>query len=185
MALVTPAEVASHLNITPSPTGAELTKLTEHTTAALEYVESQCGPLGDAEGDELTFSVRPSGDSLVLPAARLAAVTEVRDPDDALVDVAPAQVDLLAGVVERVPVSGPGTWQVTVTLEGRGASLKLAVKIIAGHLWETQRGRTDPHRAAMHANGGDRDRVPVSPTGFAIPARAAQLISPFVLPGFA
>lgn len=176
MPIVTANQLAKHLNIT-TPTSDQSAKLEEHLAAAIEHVQSRCGPL---DVTEQTMKVRTAGTFLVLPATRLGTVTEVRDPSGDVVDVDADAIDLEAGIVE-VPHPMPGTWQVKVTPVEPPKSLKLAVMIIAGHLWETQRGRGDQQRAAMLAAGGDAPRPAGS--GFAIPSRASDLMAPYLLPG--
>lgn len=178
MTIVQIDEVAAHLNMGSAP-AAELAKLNEHTAAAIEYVQSLVGPLDPEVTTTLvTYQV---GRMLTLPASRLAAVNEVRDPQGAVVDVSPADIDLPAGII-TTPWVAPGPWEVDVTPRPVPESVKLAVKIIAGHLWETQRGRGVPERAAAYAAGGE-DITPRR--GFAIPSRALELLAPHLTPGFA
>lgn len=181
MAEVTVEVIAEYLRIPPAERADAQADLVEVTAAAIEHVETLCGPHAD---DTRTLTVRASGSSVLLPVTRLSAVLEVRRPDGTVVDVDPVDVDLLAGIlVLRDPT--PGDWQVDVAFTGRAASLTLAVKIIASHLWETRRGTADPARRRVYANGDAREPVRSVPIGVAIPSRASQLMAPYVVPGFA
>lgn len=179
---VTPEVIAEYLRIPAGERADAQDDLVEVTAAAIEHVETLCGP--HADDDTRTLTVRASGSSVLLPVTRLSAVLEVRRPDGTVVDVDPVDVDLLAGIlVLRDPT--PGDWQVDVAFTGRAASLTLAVKIIASHLWETRRGTADPARRRLYANGDAREPVRSVPIGVAIPSRASQLMAPYVVPGFA
>lgn len=178
-AFVTPAELAEWMN---APQLAADDKLTEALAAALEWTADKVGPL---EAVARAYTVWPSGRSLVLTDSHLTSVSSVVDPDGTTVDVPASRVNLLAGVIE-VNQRGrlkDGPWTVTATTREHGDAVKLAVKIIASHLYEVHRGRAgNPTvQAAMAAVTpvGDPDDAP---RGFAIPARAAQLLKPFLRP---
>jgi len=179
MAVVSVEEFAQHMNMTtPQAESSEYRKLAEHLDSAIENVEARVGPLSDVAQ---TYPVHASGKYLVLPVTHVTQVTTLVDPSGNTVTLNPANVDLLSGVI-TMPYSRTGAWQVTASTREHAASVKLAVKIIAAHLWETQRGRGDATRAGMFGGGGD-DTVPNTPIGFAVPSRAADLLAPFVLPG--
>ncbi|MCP2265569.1 hypothetical protein ACFQHV_00995 [Promicromonospora thailandica] len=157
--------------------------LQECLDAALEWTTDKVGPLEDVAR---TYEVWPSGRSLVLPDTHLVAVTEVRDPDGNLVEVPARRINRLAGVIE-VAARGriiTGTWTVVAQARSHGSSVRLAVKIIASHLFDTQRGRATNVATAGLMGGatpvGDPSGVP---KGFAIPSRAAELLKPFLRPG--
>lgn len=75
-------------------------------------------------------------------------------------------------------VTAEGYVTVTYAVAGQlvPASLKLATLIIAGHLWETQRGTSPSQLGLQQAD----DTVFVPGRGFAIPDRARELLAPFV-----
>ncbi|MGN8245240.1 hypothetical protein ACTHAM_002359 [Cellulomonas soli] len=173
---VTVQAVADHMRMTLSADEGELAKLTEHTASALEWAVSEVGPLGEVSQ---TIDVQQSGRYLVLPMTHLAEVTSVIDPSGAEVAVTAAQVDRLAGII-TVPHLRAGDWRVAVRTDQQRASVSLAVKIVAAHLWETQRGKGDPQRRQMMA--GQDDQLAPTRVGFAVPRRAAQLIAPFRIP---
>jgi len=179
---VTLSEFADHINAPSYATDAKWkTKLQEVLDAALESVEEKVGPLGDAARTERVYA---TGRSLVLGATHLESVTSVVDPHGNTVTINEnTDVNHLSGIVE-IPRATKGSWRVTYRVVQDKASLRLAVKIIGEHLWETQRGSREGARGAMMgqaASDGDGHL-----RGFAIPRRAAQLIQPFVkLPGIA
>lgn len=173
---VTLEDLASFMNDTSLAEGNKAPLLKEHLDAAIEYVTSKVGPIGDAAIDFDVYA-GPNQRQLVLPATHLKAVTSVTDPDGRTVTInLRRDADLLSGVV-TVPHPRQGTWTIAAQARDTVTSCELAIKIIAQHLWGTQRG-TGGGRAAMFANQGDDDGP--TPVGFAIPHRAAQLLEPFV-----
>lgn len=167
---VTLQELASFLKAPSYAEGAEATLLQTVLDAAIENVESRVGPLAAAE---VEYAVRPNGCNLVLPVTHLTSVGDVTDPDGNVIDVDQLDTNLLSGIVS-VPYVRRGTWTVAATSTAAGASLKLAVQIIASHLWEVQRGGGSRPGFGQPVTDGAPVRM-----GFAIPARAAELIAPF------
>lgn len=172
---VTVAEFANHMN-KPDPDPEDQAKLQDHLDAALEWVTEKVGPLTGVAQD---FAVFTGGRFLVLPATHLLAVVSVTDPFGNDVTIAAQKIDRLAGIIE-VPRSVSGEWTVRASTREHGKAVRLAVLIIASHLYETQRGRAgNAPRDAMHASGGMEGGS--TPVGFAIPNRAADLLAPFVI----
>jgi len=165
---VTLADLADYLAITAAD--SRYAQVQDVLDATLEHVASIVGPAGAS-----TVTVRPTGYKLILPATNLATVGTVTDPLGAV--VTPTDTDLASGVVTIATVVTPGAYTVTVT-RGDSASVDEAVRIIAKHLWETRRGRAG--RDAAFAQGDEQ-----VPMGFAIPRRAAELLAPVTVPGFA
>jgi len=165
---VTLADLTGYLGITNAD--IRYTQVQDVLDATLEHVASIVGPAGAP-----TVSVRPTGYRLILPATHLAVLGAVTDPLGAV--VTPTDVDLAAGVVTLGTVVTPGAYTVTLT-RTTSASVDEAVRIIAKHLWETRRGRAG--RDAAMAQGDEQ-----VPMGFAIPRRAAELLAPLTVPGFA
>lgn len=152
----------------------EKTMLAEALASAIEHVESKTGPIVSASR---TYEVRPSRDKLVLPDTFLVEVAEVRDPDGRVVE--PFDVNLPAGIVELAATpSTRRAWTVVARSRADVSSLKLAVKIIASHLFDTVRRR--PGAAGTTYPSGE-DGAPDG-DGFAIPRRAATLIGPYRRP---
>lgn len=167
---VTLQELASWMAMSTPPSGQTQTDLQSALDAALGYVENRVGAIAQASRE---YKVYPQGALLVLPIVRVEAVTTVVDPDG--VEVTPTATNLLSGIVTLPVVPTDGRrWTVTATSEATRAELLEAVKIIASHLYEVHRGR-----GAIPNNGGypttDDGRATL-PAGFAIPARAQQLI---------
>lgn len=179
MSVVALADFKEHLN-KPTEVSSEDAELQRKLNAAEALVSKRCGPLGSTA---ITVTAHLSGDRLVLPATRLATVAEVRDPSGQVVTLADGATNLLSGIV-RVPYRRAGAWAVDITTtrdlatDERLADLHEAVLIIAAHLWETQRV---PGRAARPGQPPE----PQPGRGFAIPNRAATLMAPYTLPGFA
>ncbi len=181
MSVVTVAELAQQLNrAAPAAGSADETELQLYVDAAEAHVTKECGPLVSASR---TYRVYPSGTNLVLSGTRLTAVTSVTDPDGNVVTVDPDDVNLLAGIVNvRDWGSHSGPWSVVasggpVTIR---PDLKLAVLIIAAHLYETQR-TTQPGRPGF----GGGEVPPGASPGYAIPNRAAELMRPHRIVAFA
>jgi hypothetical protein len=167
-------DLKAHLGITSNRDDGELQEMLD---AAEAWTSRHIGlPVGAATHD---FRVYSDSTQLLLPATGLSGDVTVTDPTGAA--VTGASVDLAAGIV-RVPYRRSGTWTVTLTRPagtGLEPDLRLAVLIIAAHLWETQRG---PAPAGPLA---DPDAVPAFGAGFAIPNRAQDLLSGFRLPATA
>lgn len=170
---VTLADLAAFMGITSAD--PRYTQLQGVLDATVEHVEGMVGPVGGAG----TFVVQPSGARLVLPAVRLVSVDGIEDPNGVAVTVTDCTVNLAAGVIVLPAApSVAGGYTVTVTTPDSYRADE-AVRIIAQHLWETRRGR---YGARADAFAGDADPVPL---GFAIPRRAAELLAPLMVPGFA
>lgn len=141
----------------------------------INEVEKRCGPILPKTR---TLTVYQTGAHLVLPATRLEGTVVVTTP--AGTAVTPSQVDLLAGIVTVVGGHRPGPWTVTITptppADGetngpRDVSLVEAAYVIAGQVFNARRGR----RGRPQSSGSE---VPDgTPAGFAIPARALELMA--------
>ncbi len=175
---VTLADLLDYLRVPAGAPGTDQVKLSETLNATLEHVAYLVGPLEHVARDVVVW---PSGCSLVLPDTHLTEVQSVTNPDGTLIDVPARGLNLLAGVIEfpRGLIRGP--WTVRYTGREHAASVRLAVKIIASHLWETQRGRDAGAgaRSGIAVPVGDDSPVRM---GFAIPSRAAELLKPFLRP---
>lgn len=173
---VTLAELATFLNAPQLADGDRAELLQETLDAALENVADAVGPL---DGVAVEVLVWPSGRSLVVPDTHLVSVNRIIDPGGAELDPPQGGVNHLAGVIEFPRPLARGEWLVEYQAREHADSVKLAVKIIASHLWEVQRGTGDGVRGRVATPMGDPQ-----PTGrgFAIPARAAELLRPFKRP---
>ena len=169
------ADVKLYLDKTNTKDDAELQQMVD---AANEEVADI---VGGFESTTVTEYVAPLPDGTVLLRHRPTGPVTLNDGTITgfLVD---ADAGLLRGVV-RAPRNpwawAPGPLTATYTT-GTGqvpASVRLAVCVIAGHLWETQRGGSSPNALALQS--GPEEPIPAG-LGFAIPNRARELLAPYV-----
>ena len=132
--------------------------------------------------DVLVLKRMPVG-SLVSVSSRYAAVTTPLTLSD-------YELDPETGLL-RTALGTPfyGTYTVTYT-SGRDdlpAAIRLAVLVIAEHLFETQRrpGFTTDAPAGFGGADGIPDATNSTPMGFAIPSRAQELLAPYMIPRIA
>lgn len=163
-AAVTVHELGLHLGMTPaSPRYGDLGVYAAAATEALETGECAVGALVERT---VVGRVTIQGGTGLLPIGPGVSVTSVVDA----AGVTRAAADFT--VYPSGVVTGPdGVFTVTYTA-GRSAtaaglpqSYRLAILIVAEHLWQTQRG-----------NGARGRSDDVIPAGFAIPNRARQLV---------
>lgn len=162
-----------------SPEEDELNDILEAATEAAEGWRN-VGPIVTR-----TFTQRIGTDDcgrLVLPKTPVQSVTSAtRIPDDLEYLEEDLDVDSATGIVTLAGGSGlqPGDYT-TIWDAGRGevgevpVSLKWAVLIIAGHLYQTQQGPTT-NRFIGDQNAEDSYRPSA---GYLIPNRAAHLLQP-------
>lgn len=180
---VTLDELVRHLNMSDAQKTANSAELQLMLEAATELVEGRVGPIVTREVTERLEARAGRLWPTQLPVTDLGDVT---DPYDAAVTT--GYVD--AGTV-RFPTGytpACGRWSVTYSA-GRGdiadvpAGLKLAVLIVAKHLWETQRGTgSSPSRGTRgYGQASDEPIVqPVAGMGYALPNRALELMAQHV-----
>lgn len=171
---VTVTDLAEYMGITSAD--SRYGQLADVLNTAQERVDVMVGEQSSA----VVRVVQPSGGNLVLPAHRLQSVVSISDPAGTPVEVSDCVINLAAGIV--VLPSAPavaGGYTVTYETAVLYAAAE-AVKIIASQLWETRRGRVGARADAFA--GGDMVETRY---GFAIPRRADDLLSPFLVPGFA
>lgn len=166
--LVSMEQLMRHLNLDSAEDALELDGT---RSAAVDVVESYVGPV---EPRTVTERVRwPGwGHPLILRRPPVLELLSAVDADGAAVDLSLAQYGS-AGVVDCWPA---GTVSITYRA-GRDpipAALTLAALVIAGHLWETQRGP---------AGGmpGVNDEPVVIGVGYAVPNRAIELMKPYLI----
>src|SRR5882757_3091636 len=134
----------------------------------------------------VTEHVAPTRGRYALPLRYrpVVAITSIVDNYSGItIDVSDVDVDKNAGVVQRklqLPFLLLGTCEVTYTA-GLGTAVPpavtIAARIIVAHLWETQRGPS-----GFPASGGDEMVSTLS--GFAIPNRALEVLSPYLLEAY-
>lgn len=177
-ALLTLDELKAQLNITSTTHDDELNA---YVQAAIDYVNSVCGPTDNVTVVETHYGYGGTG-VLVLkqsPVVSVSAVTSAQTSNPTDYDASTFVLDSSTGLL-RLTDGGVWSLPVTVTyLAGRTevpAALNLAARIIAAHLWETQRGNS---RGRPIAGADDAD---VSPSaGYSIPRRAVELLAPYRL----
>lgn len=178
MSLPTIDDLKAHANITTNDDDAELADMLD---AAVDVVEGIVGPLGGTSVTEVHRGVR--SDCLVLrrmPVESLTAISSRSWGSESALTLADYELDADTGIVRSVYGYGfCGDYVVTYTA-GRTvlpAAIRLAVLVIAAHLWQTQRG---PSPVGPLAEPDDTFGTPGA--GFAIPNRARELLGPYARP---
>lgn len=176
MPAVTLAELKPHL--TQGASTAHLdgqeAELQSILDAAEQHVERMVGPLTvTSVADEVHTGPGP----LLLRRYPVVSVTSATSGGAVVSDL---DLDAGAGLLYGTFSWAHRSVKVSYTA-GRSvvpADLKMAVLIIAAHLWQTQRvpGRS-PGMAGSETDG--------APRGFAIPNRAVELMAPYMLSGIA
>lgn len=189
MSLPTLADLKAH---TDKVSSADDDELQEMLDAAVEVVEGIVGPIDEpASVTETHYNV--SSDVLILkrmPVGELLSVSSRYGATTTALTLGDYELDAATGLVRSA--SGcwfNGTYTVSYT-SGRDAlpaSIRLAVLIIAAHLWETQRrpGFSSDAPAGFGGADGIPDATNVTPMGFAIPSRAQELLAPYTRPAIA
>lgn len=179
MSLPTIADLKIHLNMTGTENDGELADVLD---AAVEMVGGLIGPIVSVTVTETHYGM--SSNLLLLrrmPVGALTAISARYGATSTALTLGDYELDPATGIVRTVSGSGfRGDFTVTYS-SGRAtvpADIRLAVLIIASHLWETQRVP-----GASRAFG-QPEAPPVS-RGFAIPNRAADLLAPYQMPTIA
>jgi hypothetical protein len=155
--------------------------------------EDVAGPIMQATR---TWPVDGGKSSILLPAAP-ASVTSVVESGNTLTQGTDYVVDLKSGIIFRGTIQSPyaflvGYQNITVTYVAGYAvatanvtpAHKLAARIILRQLWQADQQGTGQGRQ-INGVGVDQDTV-MTPSGFAVPRRAYELLKPTPnLPGFA
>ena len=161
-------DLKKHLNITRSTDDDELLLMLD---AANELVGSIVGPFDAAT---VTERVPVVGSAVLLSRVPAGSVV-LTDPAGS--EVTGGTVSAAARVVYDV-LTGYGS--VTAEYDTGGtdvpAAVGLATLIIAGHLWETQRGAAPVGPLAA----ADDTSLLAPGVGYAIPNRAKELLEPFI-----
>lgn len=176
MSVVPLAELKAHLDIPAGRTVSDA-ELQGMLDAAEEWVSEYIRrPIG---GGSYTYALYGQDGLIVLPTTRAVAVTAVTDATGSAVTVDAAASILPAGLV-RLSSKVSGVFTVTVTFPvAVSPSVLLATLIVAGHLWETQRGTAPTPLSQQEPSGSD---FPIPGAGYAIPNRARDLLASYVAP---
>lgn len=183
MSLPTVGDLREHTNQTDTTHDRELTDMLD---AAVEVVEGIIGPVASGTVTETHYNV--SSSVLVLRSMPVAALTAVSSRAGAVttpLTLADYELDAGTGIVRRKDGGAfYGSYTVTYST-GRAAvpaSIRLAILVVASHLWETQ---TMPGMDRMQPGFGGADGIPDAGSpgrGFAIPNRAQELLAPYRMP---
>ena len=180
MSLPTVTDLKIHDNQTSSTDDNELQ---DHLDAAIEVVEGIVGPISSGTVTETHYNV--SSDVLVLkrmPVASLVSVSSRVGATTTALTLADYELDADTGLLRAVSGAGfYGSYTVSYTV-GRSAlpaSIKLAVLIVAEHLWRTQRGVAP---SPLDVQNQEFEQASPSGVGFAVPRRAAELLAAYVQP---
>jgi uncharacterized phiE125 gp8 family phage protein len=183
VALPTVTDLKAHLNV-PAAVTDDDAELGEVLDAAIEIVADIVGPLEASPVTEIHSRV--SSGVLVLrgmPAADLTAISFRAGLTSTPLTLSDYELDATSGIV-RV-VSGSGFYgdyvvEYTAGFDTLPASIRLAVLIIAAHLFETQRMPMQGESFAPTGFGPAAGEV-VAPAGrgYALPNRALELLRPY------
>jgi uncharacterized phiE125 gp8 family phage protein len=182
VSVVTLDEVKTHLNLTEDTNDTELQDFLDAAEAA---IAAQVGPL---ESEERTDRVRSAAGSLVLPVSPVVSVTSAANADTTALTVDDLYLDGAAGVVsflDGATLVTPGFYDITY-VAGRETcppDLKLAVKELVRHLWQTQRGPTNRPGARTSDAVTSRNIPPGA--AYLLPFRVMELLAPHIQPGIA
>ncbi len=181
------ARAAIRVQATDTSHDSDLTAT--YIPATTVIVEDQVGPVMTRTG--LTYTRDGGRSTISLPSATT-GVTQVTETGTVLVANQDYTVNLASGIVTRGSVQQPyiflpGQQNIVVTYNvgyaaapaNVKANVVLAARIILAHLWQSDQQGYRPQFGAP-----DNDVV-MTPSGFAIPRRAASLLRPTPnLPGF-
>ena len=166
------ADLKAHLNITSASDDEELQLILD---AAERTVIAIAGDWGE---DAVTESVPVVGGTAILSRRPSGAVTSGGLSIGGFVDASAGVVTGLGGLygsASRITVTYPTGG------EGVPPEVLLATLIIAGHLWETQRGSA-PSALTLQDPNFDPG---AAGRGYAIPNRAQELLAPYIRPAVA
>jgi hypothetical protein len=176
------SDLKPHLNKQSSADDAELQVMLDAATEVVasyvgDYVSGAVSERVVARGGQVLLSRRPVvGDVTLTTVPGWGSLTGWDSITSAGGQVTGHTVDAASGVVYDVAACGPLTATYTVGASTVPAAVTLATVIIAGHLYETQRGVAPTPLAPDQG-----DEFALTPgLGFAIPNRAKELIEPYV-----
>lgn len=180
---VTLDQLKAHLQMTTGA-GVDDDELTMTLESATEVCEGEVGPILYRAYDE---RLTGTGGVLVVSYGPLVELTALAALDGTTYD--PANLDVSRpGVIRRVSGTFPrGRYDVAYT-SGRAevaddvpSSVKLAVMIVAGHMWETQRGRQARQGFIPGEGATPVDQGALIMSGYSLPRRALELLKPYRL----
>lgn len=175
-------DLKAHLNMSPGASGDD-PELSMHLEAATETCEGEIGPILHRTVSE-QVAVRHcvvfvSTPRLVSVQSLVSVGGTIYDPDGLDIDA--------SGLISRHSGFPRGRYDVDYTsgmFATAGvvpAAVKLAVLIVAGHTWETQRGRQGRAAFIPGEVGTPADQSELIMSGFSLPSRAIELLKPYKL----
>lgn len=172
------AREAIRLPSTDTSKDAQLTAT--YIPAVTAVIEDLVGPVMQGQR---TYVADGAGGMILLPALNLVSVDAITEAGVALTAATDYAVDAAAGIVYRGTAVDPidftgGRQAVEVTYTAGQyatsadvpANIRLAARIILAHLWQADQQGFRPDY------GGPDNAVVVSPSGYAIPRRAEELL---------
>lgn len=176
-AVVTLSDLKAHLNITKTTADAELTGFLQ---AALGVVDHLAGGVLPATR---TDRVSTCAGVAVLSSTPVLSVSSVTDRAGSVLDPSTYLLNGEAGLITwntwaDLYAGTPGDVEVAY-MTGRPSlpwALRLAVLVIAEHLWTSQRGARPGPSPRSGFDGGETF---VSGLGYAVPNQALQLLAPY------
>lgn len=166
--VVTLDELKKHLNISRNTDDAELLFTLDAAHGAVE------GIVGPIRHRVVTETVRTNSRTVVLRFSPIVSVTSLTAGGANVTYT----LDPVTGLLGDVYASGAMT---ATYVAGRTVvpdQIRYAILIVAAHLWRTQQGAASPSSGLQ----GEEDPFPTPGLGFAIPARAQDLLAPYALP---
>jgi hypothetical protein len=183
--ILTIADARAALRLPAADTTPNADLTATYIPAVTTIVEDIAGPQTAHAG--LTWTADGGVPSILLPTAAT-AVTSVVENGVTLTAVSDYTVDLVAGIVHRGSYLVPflffnGVQNITITYDAAVTTPKnvvLAARIILAHLWQADQ------QGARPQFGTNEVEVVVTPSGYAVPRRAYELLRPTPdVPGFA
>ena len=180
---VTLDELKAHLNMVAAPSEDDA-ELAVTLAAATEACEGEVGPILHRTVRE---RITVTGCALIVSHPPVVSVEELRDLHGTTYDTSDLDVDrsgLIRGITRDLR---PGRYDVTytagmaATADDVPAAVKLAVMIVAGHMWETQRGRQARTGFIPGEGITPTDQAALIMSGFSLPRRALELMRPYRL----
>lgn len=179
------SDARSALGLPTADTSNDADLSATYIPAVTVIVEDVAGPQTTHTGS--TWTADGGVGAILLPSV-VTSVTSVVESGATLVAGDDYTVDLNSGIVYRGSTSAPtlfvfGRQNVVITYSAAvtaAGNVKLAARIILAHLWQADQ------QGARPDFGTNDVEIVVTPSGYAIPRRAAELLraSPNV-PGFA
>lgn len=165
--VVTLDELKDFVNVSSGTSDAELLMMLD---AAVEAVEGIVGPILHRTVVE---RVRANAHTIALRESPVVSVTSITSAGSAVT----YSLDAATGLLLDVYSAGDNTVTYVAGRTSVPEAIRLAVLIIAGHLWRTQLGS-----APANSLQGADEFTPDIGLGYAIPSRAQDLLAPYALP---